>query len=511
MSNIAFYEHEDTPQEAPSPWATPEEMARFAPSTSEHGLILADGVSLTCDDDVPWEYRRNSNVMVVGGTGSGKTRSFIEPNLVNRPAANLVITDTKQELHRETAEAFAEEGYEVLRLDASDPAKSCRFDPLRYVEDERDIPPIAAMILDSIDPNRGNVGQCANDSFWMQTATQLLRALIALLLVLEVAFGVLSSRSAPGTPYVFLRMDRLLALMDLICIPDKFADKKRPSPLDRLFAMLAEGTDGSLLGASGVVLPPMPTCYAVRQYRDFKTAAIDTQKSIVISLNAMLSQLKTPELMRVFSGDDLRLDQIDEGRRVVYLVMSDNESSTSFLGRMAFRLLVNRALKKADESPTGVLGRRVMLVCDEFANLGKLADFERVISIARSRGMSFQMCVQSISQLRHVYGSECATIVLDNCDSVVYMGAGSSCESAEYISRLCGTVPMGTRLVGVERNRLGIEAEVMSPSEISRLPRTKCIVKISGARPYLADKFDITRMPNAAERLASMRAEVGAE
>ena len=99
-----------------------------------------------------------------------------------------------------------------------------------------------------------------------------------------------------------------------------------------------------------------------------------------------------------------------------------------------------------------------MLVCDEFANLGKLADFERVISIARSRGMSFQMCVQSISQLRHVYGSECATIVLDNCDSVVYMGAGSSCKSAEYISRLCGTVPMGTRLVGVERNRLGVEA-----------------------------------------------------
>lgn len=502
MSGVAFYEDAPRGLGDGGPWASREEMARFAPPFPEKGIILANGAGLSISDDVQWQYSTNRNVVVVGGSGSGKSRSFVMPNLINHLDVNYVITDTKRELYRTTARGFEEDGYRVVRLDAADPNRSCRFNPLRYIKCVQDIQKVAEIILDSIDPSRNHLGTTENEAFWVNTSTMLMCACIGLLLSLEEQFGALASGAAPNTPYEYLTMKRLLELLDLIQVPEEGSrGVPNPSPLDRVFAALAQGNETGPLSNMSVRIKADPTSYAVRQYYDFKVAARKTLASIVISLNANLSKLKTPALMRVFSGDDLDLDHIDEDKRVIYLTMSDNESSTAFLGRMAFRLLLNRTLEKADDRKDGKLARPLTFMCDEFANLGALQDFERVISIARSRGVNFLLCLQSVSQIRYVYGGERARIILDNCDAMVLMGGGSSYESAEYFSRLCGTSRIGTELVGIERRRRGIEGDVMTSSDIARLPREQCIVRIAGVRPFLTTKYDVLSHPNASDYL----------
>lgn len=502
MGALPFYEKPIKKVDGNGPWASVEEMARFAPPTPQEGVILANGAGLSVSDETPWQYSTNRNVAVIGGSGSGKSRSFVMPNLINHLGANYVITDTKRELYRLTARGFEEDGYEVVRLDAADPSRSCRFNPLQYVRTVQDVPKIAEIILESIDPSRRNIGKTENEAFWVKTETMLMCACVGLLLVLEERFGALAPGAAPGSPYVYLTMKRLLELLDLVQVPDEGSSGvARPSPLDRAFATLAQGNAAGAMSKMTIRFEADPAGYAVRQYYDFKVAARRTMASIVISLNADLSRLKTPELMRIFSGDDLELDRIDEGKRVIYLAMSDNESSTAFLGRMAFRLLLNRTLAQADDREDGRLAKPLTFMCDEFANLGALQDFERVISIARSRRINFLLCLQSVSQLKRVYGPACATIILDNCDAMVLMGGGSSYESAEYFSRLCGTSQIGTELVGIERNRKGIQDYVMSASDIARLPREQCIVRIAGARPFLTTKFDVRKHPNASRFL----------
>lgn len=502
MSSVSFYKSVQRPISAEAPWATREEMGCFAPVRPEQGIILADNATLAMQDEVDWQYSTNRNVAVVGGSGSGKTRSFVMPNLVSHLDVNYVITDTKRELYRACAEGFARDGYEVIRFDTVEPSHSCRFDPLAYIRTEEDINRIATLVLDAIDPARNSSRNNENDAFWVQSSNMLFRAVIGLLWQLELDYGALSSEGPAGEPYKYLCMNRVLELLDLIKSPDEWGDAA-PSPLDHIFDALAKGgADGGPMARLGFELKPRPTCYAVRQYQDFKQAACRTIASIIISLNACLSQLKTPEIMKMMSGDDLRLDQIDEGKRVIYLVMSDNESSRSCLGRMLFQLLLNRALTKADGNPTGALERPVTFMCDEFANLGPLPNFERVISIARSRRINFLLCVQSVSQLRFVYGKEVATIILDNCDAAVFMGGGSSYESAEYFSKLCGTSQLGTELIGVERTEHAIEGNVMSPSAIARMPRDRCIVRIAGCKPFYTTKYDVLRHPNAERFLA---------
>ena len=485
----------DNGEDLSEAWATEQQMRAFSSGDVTHDIILGHGASLSFSDALAWNRSRNNNVAVIGGSGSGKTRSFVFPNLINHQA-NYVITDTKKELWRATHEGFEKDGYEVLRLDTIDLLQSCRFDPLHYVSDEEDINPIVKMILDGISPDRSSPGR-SGDLFWEEAAELLMRALVGILLELERSDGALRHGGVKGKRYKYLSMSHLLELFDLLSVTSTKDEIGGVSccPLGNLVNIIAGGTMSGPMSYLTVKLRAQPTCYAVRQFQDFSIAANRTLASIAISLNAHLSRLKTRACMRVFSDDDMRLDDIDMGKRVIYLVMSDNESATTFLGRMAFKLLLNRVLKKADACPSGKLARPVVFMCDEFPNLGPLPDFERVISIVRSRGISFSLCMQSISQLNYVYGKERATIILDNCDALVYMGAGSSYESAEYISNLCGTTRAGTRQ----------EHKLMSSSDVSRMSRTDCIVKISGAKPYLTVKYDVAKHPNAVRYLKLVR------
>lgn len=241
--------------------------------------------------------------------------------------------------------------------------------------------------------------------------------------------------------------------------------------------------------------------YGVEQYRDFRGAADRTLKSILITLNATISRLKTPQLMRVFENDEMRLDRIDEGKRVIDLKVSDNDSANAWLANVALKQLFNLAQRRADASPSGHLQRRVQFVLDEFPNVGRIPDFERSIATVRSRGISFLMCTQSLSQLDAVYGKSTALTILDNCDSLVYMGGGSNIATQNYISELCGESVLGTKYVGAERTAVDVRGCVMTPGEVGLMPRTDCLVKVTGMRPFRAKKYFCDDHPNAAKWL----------
>ena len=213
-------------------------------------------------------------------------------------------------------------------------------------------------------------------------------------------------------------------------------------------------------------------------------------------MQVCMMKLDNVETRALLDRDELRLDQIDEEKRIVFIKMSDNDSSKSFLSKMCIKQLFNAAQRKAD-SQGGRLKRNLMFVLDEFPNIGKIDDFERSIATVRSRGINFLMAAQSLAQIEGVYGPEGARTVLDNCDTILYMGSGSSLETARYIASLCGEAELGTRYVGVEKTKVIATESIISPGQVSLLPRSSCIVKISGCRPFKTTKLHLLDHPNA--------------
>lgn len=478
-------------------WEKREVIENFSSGDLTGDLILGEGVGLSFAKHPEWAYERNANVMVVAGSGQGKTRSVVLPNLINHLPANYVVTDTKGELQRATADGFRADGYEVQVLDTIKPGRSCCINPFAYIEKESDIPLFADLLLDAV--NEGQLfSNGKNGDFWDNTARMLFEAIIGLCFSMEELDGKFSSEWKGGSEPRYLNLEHILKLVDMVAVGDD-EGKTIVSPLDILVNQLSAGFIGKSVFHDGmhVRFASKNDSFGVRQYRAFKSAANRTLKSIVISLHASLYKLRTPEMKRLFDHDELDIMNIDCGKRVIYLAMSDNVSTNAFVGRLVFKLLLNKALLKADSQPNGKLAKPVLFLCDEFANLGKLGDFERAISITRSRNIAFLMCIQSINQLGWVYGADRARIIMDNCDTLAFLGSGSTYESARYFSDLCGDAVFGTSRVGVEGTEKDITDRLMSASDISRLPREDCIIKISGVGPYLTKKYDVRRHPNA--------------
>lgn len=489
------FEHQPQPFDIHR-WATAEELARYSSGSLDHDLILAENARIAFDTSVDFDAATNNNVLFLASSGMGKTRSGILPNLVNHLACNYVITDTKGELSRATARGFAADGYEVQRLDTIDLAQSAHYNPLAYIRTTDDIPVVIHMLLDAISPGR----DLTTERFWPQSAEMCAQGLTGLLYELETINGALAP-VAHCTQMRYLTIPNLCRLLDLVQAPTE-GSQQHGGPLDQIIQALTTGCIPALRpGEQDVRFTPRPTCYGIQQYRAFMSGAERTVRSIVISLHSDLTRLKTPEMERILSRDDLHLDALDEGRRVLYLVMSDNDASNSFLGNLAFKQLLYLTLKKADTLPGGRLARPVQFVCDEFANLGRIDDFERAISIVRSRNMGFILCVQSLMQLDHVYGEKVRKLILENCHALVFMGSGMSVENATFMSELCGTTAVGSKEVGLERTPAAVVEQTLDPTSASLLPRRHCIVKIAGEKPFLTRKYDALEHPNAARFL----------
>lgn len=343
--------------------------------------------------------------------------------------------------------------------------------------------------MEGVDPDGRSF---RNDPFWDNASDLLLRAIIGILFLLECLAGTFAPGGDPTAPRRYLKINNVFKLAALIKVT---GDGEGRFPLDYLVGQVESKEFLGRYESANADL------YGVEQYRDFRGAADRTLKSILITLNATISRLKTPQLMRVYEKDEMRLDRIDEGKRVIDLKVSDNDSTNAWLANVALKQLFNLAQRRADASPSGHLQRRVQFILDEFPNVGRIPDFERSIATVRSRGMSFLMCAQSLSQLDGVYGETTAHTILDNCDSLVYMGGGSNIATQEYISNLCGESVLGTNYVGAERTAIDVRGCVITPGEVGLMPRTDCLVKVTGMRPFRAKKYFCGDHPNAAKWL----------
>lgn len=508
MSSFALY---DYARQAPSKhdafqdWATREEVARFGVEDETQGVILGKGASIAPHyQERDFRFAVNNNVFCVGGSGSGKTRSFILPNLLNHLPQTYVITDTKGEISKFVVEGFESDGYEVTILDTINLAESAHYNPLQYIKTDEDVLAIAEQLYYSTrSESEEGRSRSKADPFWDEAAQLLFRVLISALLALEQLGTPPASGGQGDAQRQYLCMNNILKLTQLLSFNERY-DGENLSPLDYFFQGLKDG------GIEHKLFDSSAFSYATEQYDDFRIAAGKTLKSILISLNASISKLRGSELHELFSSDEMHFDRIGTGRRVIILKMSDCDSSKSFLAQIALRQLIQQSFRNADKRPDGRLEHPVQFILDEFPNVGKIKDFPRIISTARSRNMSFLICAQSTSQIKDLYDKE-DQIIFDNCDTLLYMGSGSSYDTAEYISKLCGKAHVGTKLVGIERTERTESDDIITPSDLRLLPRTECIALISGCKPFRTTKYDGYEHPNAKTFLKRPDCPVGQE
>ena len=489
-------------------WATPRELRRLADEARpDANILLTQGVRLAMsrdDHDPRWE--RNRNVVVIGGSGSSKTRTYVEPNIMQMNASYLV-TDPKGTTVRRLGAMLAAHGYDVRTLNTVDFSLSMRYNPLAYVRTQQDVLELVECLIVNTTPK----GKSANDPFWENSERLLYCALI----------GYLTYHCPPE--------DRTLpGLMTLLSLAEaRDEDESFMSPLDVLFRELETGcrcvttpggeadSDGrSFSGARAAVRwvrwcdPATPdTDYALGRYKAFKAAAGKTLKSIIISCNARLSALASEELKAVLSADDMRLDTLgDPGQRAaIFATTSDTNATYSFLLAMLMWQAANVLCERALTAYGGELPTPVHLVLDEFANIGRLPDFERTIAVVRSRNIGVSIVLQSPAQLRSAYGDVAETI-LDCCDTTLFLG-GKSGSTNKGIAEAVGKETVSTRTHNETRgaspsstsNYQTAERDLIQAAEVGRLDRRRAIVLIAGADPVCDLKYAPERHPRHGE------------
>ena len=488
-------------------WATPRELRRLSDEASpDDNILLTQNVRLAMsrdDHDPRWE--RNRNVVVIGGSGSGKTRTYVEPNLMQMNASYLV-TDPKGTTVRRLGAMLAAHGYDVRTLNTVDFSLSMRYNPLAYVRTQQDVLELVECLIVNTTPK----GKSANDPFWENSERLLYCALI----------GYLTYHCPPE--------DRTLpGLMTLLSLAEaRDEDESFMSPLDVLFRELETGCrcvaapggaggDGRSMGGARESVRWVPWCdpatpdsdYALGRYRAFKAAAGKTLKSIIISCTARLSALASEALTGILSADDMRLDTLgDPGQRAaIFATPSDTTATYSFLLAILMWQAGNVLCERALTAYGGELPTPVHLVLDEFANIGRLPDFERTIAVVRSRNIGVSVVLQSLAQLKSAYGDDAETI-LDSCDTTLFLG-GKSGSTNKGISEAVGKETVSTRTHNETRgpspsstsNYQPTARALIQAAEVGRLDRRRAIVLFAGADPVGDLKYAPERHPRHGE------------
>lgn len=491
-----------------SRWATKREADAFSdPRNPDNNIILTRKCRLALSKarfDIKTD--RNKNVLVVGGSGSGKTRYYVKPNLMQLNASYFV-TDPKGTLIADMGHLFVEAGYSIRTFDTIDFARSNHYNPLSYVKSEADILTFVECLIKN---TTGDKGQAA-DPFWENAERLLYTSLVAYL----IYHCPEEDRNIPG-------------LLTLLGLAEAHEDDERyKSPLDMLFDELEtgkrlvppvgasafdsesrdflNGRGGCTWVEIGPAVKPEED-FALSNYKAFKTAAGKTLKSIIISCNVRLKPLSIKEVAELLSCDEMHLDALgdEDAKTVIFASMSDTNSTFDFIFAMlmwqAMDVLCNTALLRFG----GSLPTPVHFILDEFANIGTVPDFERTIAVVRSRNISCSIILQSLSQLKAAYDDSAQTIT-DCCDTLLFLG-GKSTETNREISEAIGKQTLSTLSVNdsrgsnssTTRNYAKGERDLMQASEVGRLPRDEAIVMISGSFPMRDKKYVLEEHPRYA-------------
>ena len=411
------------------------------------------------------KYARNKNILVIGGSGSGKTRFFCKPSLL-QAHSSYVCTDPKGTLLPEIGTFLERKKYRIKCLNLINFRKSMKYNPLAYIRSEKDI----LKLVNALIMNTKGEGEKSSEDFWVKAERLYYSALIG---------------------YIWYEATEeeknFITLLDLINASEaREDDETYQSPVDLLFSQLEERE---------------PDHFAVKQYRKFKMAAGKTLKSILISCGARLAPFDIKELRDLMEYDELELDTLGDQKTALFVILSDTDSTFNFVAAIMYSQLFNLLCDKADDFYGGRLPVHVRLILDEFANIGQIPNFDKLIATIRSREISASIILQSQSQLKTIYKDAADTIV-GNCDSTLFLG-GKEKSTLKEISELLGkeTIDLynqsenrGSQVShGLSYQKLG--KELMTQDEIAVMDGGKCILQLRGVRPFFSDKFDITKHP----------------
>ena len=466
-------------------WGRPEDIAPYIDPVPDWNIPLTRTESLTMTSR-PKDPKtaRNKNILVIGGSGSGKTRFFVKPSLLQMHSS-YVVTDPKGQLLRETGKLLAHGGpkrdengkpvrdgrgkviyepYRIKVLNTINFSKSMKYNPLAYVRSEKDILKLVNVII----ANTKGDGEKSSEDFWIKAERLLYCALI----------GYIWYEAEPEE-------NNFITLLELInACEAREDDETYKSPVDILFDELAQA---------------QPEHFAVKQYVKFKMAAGKTLKSILVSCGARLSPFDIKELRDIMTEDELELDTMGDRKTALFLIMSDTDTTFNFVIAMLQSQLFNLLCDKADDLYNGRLPVHVRCLLDEFANIGQIPNFDKLIATIRSREISASIILQSQSQLKTIYKDAADTIV-GNCDVTLFLG-GKEKSTLKEISELLGKETIDSLSQsenrgaqtshGLSYQKLG--KELMTQDEIAVMDGGKCILQLRGVRPFFSDKYDLTK------------------
>ncbi len=431
----------------------------------KENLILTQHFQMGLDGH---KHKRNTNVLVIGGSGAGKSRSYAIPNALNCGNCSMVICDPKSEILRKTGGALKANGYEVRVFDLLSPDTSFCYNPLAYVRDDKDVLRLIETLIQSTTPP----GAQSSDPFWQKSETALLQALVLYLI-----------HEAPKEEQNFAMVMEMLAAAEV-----REEDEEYESPLDILFARL-EMRD--------------PESIAVKQYHVFKMGAGKTLKSILISVGVRLSAFNLPQIARLTYTDDLHLEEMGEKKVALFCCIPDSDKSLNYLVGMIYGQLIQTLYYVADRKYKGRLPVPVHLLIDEAPNIALPTDnFLPWLSTMRSRNIFCSYIAQNMAQLKALFKEQWESLV-GLCDEFLYLG-GNEKETHKYISELMGKETLDTNTYGYSRGRSGsfnvndqqTGRELLTPDEVRMLDNRKAILFVRGERPMLDDKYDLMRHPN---------------
>ena len=448
-------------------WGNKKDIEPYMDEKFQNNILLTQTERLTMNGrPANPKYARNKNVLVIGGSGSGKTRFYVKPNLMQMHSS-YCVTDPKGTIVLECGKMLEDNGYEIKILNTINFKKSMKYNPFAYIRSEKDI----LKLVQTIIANTKGEGEKAGEDFWVKAEKLYYTALIG---------------------YIFYEAPReeknFATLLDMIDASEvREDDETYMNPIDRLFEALEKKE---------------PTHFAVKQYKKYKLAAGKTAKSILISCGARLAPFDIQELRDLMSEDELELDTLVDRKTALFVIISDTDDTFNFVVSIMYSQLFNLLCDKADDVYGGRLPVHVRCLLDEFANIGLIPKFEKLIATIRSREISASIILQAQSQLKAIYKDNADTIV-GNCDSTLFLG-GKEKTTLKELSETLGkeTIDLyntsetrsNQKSFGLNYQKTG--KELMSQDEITVMDGSKCIFQLRGVRPFLSDKFDITKHKN---------------
>ena len=445
-------------------WGTAKDIAPYMDSVFENNIILTETEFLMMMGRPKFaKYARNKNIIVIGGSGSGKTRFFAKPNLMQMHSS-YVVTDPKGTLIIECGFMLVKNGYKIKVLNTINFKKSMHYNPFAYIRSEKDILKLVTVII----ANTKGEGEKSSEDFWVKAEKLLYTALIG-----YIYYECVEEEQNFST------------LLDMINASETREDDENfKNPVDLMFEELEKEN---------------PEHFAVRQYKKYKLAAGKTAKSILISCGARLAPFDIKELRELTMYDELELDRLGEEKTALFVIISDTDDTFNFLAAIMYSQMFNLLCDKADDVYHGRLPINVRCLLDEFANIGQIPKFEKLIATIRSREISASIILQSKSQLKAIYKDHADTIE-GNCDSTLFLGGREKStlkDMAELLGKetidYCNTSDTkGTSSsYGINYQKTG--RELMSQDEIAVMDGEKCIMQLRGVRPFFSKKFDITK------------------